>query len=40
MAKSALFSDSSTAVRLRRYNAHMAKARTLEAAARGQEVAQ
>jgi len=40
MAKSALFSNSSTAVRLRRYNAHMDKARALEAAARGMEVAQ
>lgn len=40
MAKSALFSNSSTAVRLRRYNAHMDKARALEAAARGQEEAQ
>lgn len=33
MARSALFSDSSAAVRLKRYNAHMDKARTLEAAA-------
>ena len=31
MAKSALFSDSSAAVRLKRYNHHIEKARTLEA---------
>ncbi|WP_322528694.1 hypothetical protein R5R73_02710 [Salinicola sp. LHM] len=31
MARAALFSDSSTAVRLHRYNAHMAKARMLDA---------
>lgn len=31
MAKAALFSDSSTAVRLRRYNDHMDRARALEA---------
>lgn len=36
MAKAALFSNSSTSVRLRRYSHHMAKARHLEA----QEVAQ
>ncbi|MBN8413007.1 MULTISPECIES: hypothetical protein [Halomonas] len=36
MAKAALFSDSSAAVRLKRYNSHMQKARHLEA----QEVAQ
>lgn len=30
-AKAALFADSSAAVRLKRYNAHMAKARLLEA---------
>lgn len=34
MARSALFSDSSAAVRLKRYNAHMDKARTLEATAK------
>lgn len=34
-ARAALFADSSTSVRLKRYNAHMAKARRLE----GQEVA-
>ena len=38
MARAALFSDSSAAVRLRRFNAHMAKARRLEAAPRGQGV--
>lgn len=39
MAKAALFADSSAAVRLKRFNAHMQKARRLEAvAARGQEV--
>lgn len=31
MARAALFSDSSSSVRLRRYNDHMAKARRLEA---------
>ena len=31
MAKAALFSDSSAAVRLKRYNSHMAKARDFEA---------
>ena len=31
MAKAALFADSSTKTRLKRYNAHMAKARHLEA---------
>ncbi|EWH03228.1 hypothetical protein [Halomonas sp. BC04] len=31
MAKAALFSDSSAAVRLKRYNHHMQKARRLEA---------
>ncbi len=36
MARAALFSDSSARVRLRRYNAHMDKARAFEAAARGQ----
>ncbi|MGO2133104.1 MAG: hypothetical protein ACTH3D_09425 [Halomonas sp.] len=35
MAKAALFADSSAAVRLKRYNSHMNKARALEA----QEVA-
>lgn len=39
MARAALFSDSSAAVRLKRYNAHMAKAQRLEARAFGQEVA-
>lgn len=38
MAKSALFSDSSAAVRLKRYNHHIEKARTLEAAVSGLEV--
>jgi hypothetical protein len=38
MARAALFSDSSAAVRLKRYNHHITKARTLEAAARGLEV--
>lgn len=33
MAKAALFSDSSAAVRLKRYNHHTSKARTFEAAA-------
>lgn len=36
MAKAALFADSSTKTRLKRYNAHMSKARALEA----QEVSQ
>jgi hypothetical protein len=40
MARAALFADSSASTRLKRYNRHMAKARTLEAAARGQEAAQ
>lgn len=31
MAKAALFSDSSAAVRLKRYNSHIEKARLLEA---------
>jgi hypothetical protein len=31
MAKSALFADSSAAVRLKRYNSHIEKARALEA---------
>jgi hypothetical protein len=31
MAKSALFADSSVSVRLRKYNAHLEKARQLEA---------
>ncbi|OHZ02876.1 hypothetical protein BC443_14330 [Salinicola sp. MIT1003] len=38
MARAALFSNSSTAVRLRRYNDHMDRARALEAQL--QEVAQ
>ena len=38
MARAALFSDSSARVRMRRYNAHMTKARRLEAAARGEGV--
>ncbi|TDO13794.1 hypothetical protein [Halomonas ventosae] len=33
MARAALFADSSAATRLKRYNLHMSKARTLEAAA-------
>ena len=33
MAMAALHADSSVSVRLRRYNAHMAKARALESAA-------
>ncbi|MGM0913278.1 MAG: hypothetical protein ACQEXC_05810 [Pseudomonadota bacterium] len=33
MARAALFSDSSARVRMRRYNAHMAKARAFDAAA-------
>ena len=37
MAKAALFSNSSAAVRLKRYNHHMDKARRLEAAPRSQE---
>ena len=40
MAKAALFADSSVSTRLKRYNRHMAKARTLEADAGGQEAAQ
>ncbi|WP_176761456.1 hypothetical protein [Billgrantia gudaonensis] len=39
MARAALFSASSAAVRLKRYNQHMAKARALESRARAQEVA-
>jgi len=39
MARAALFADSSAAVRLKRFNYHAEKARRLEAAARGQEVA-
>lgn len=39
MARAALFSDSSARVRLSRYNAHMAKARRLEARTAGEEVA-
>ncbi len=35
MAKSALFADSSAAVRLKRYNSHIEKARHLEALAKG-----
>ena len=38
MAKAALFADSSAAVRLKRFNTHMQKARRLEAAAGAQEV--
>lgn len=38
MAKAALFSASSAAVRLKRYNDHMAKARHLEAVAGAQGV--
>ena len=37
MAKAALFADSSTKTRLKRYNAHMAKARHLEARINEQE---
>ncbi|WP_181422129.1 hypothetical protein [Halomonas sp. LBP4] len=37
-ARAALFADSSTSVRLNRYNARMAKARHLEARASEQEV--
>lgn len=37
MAKAALFSNSSTAVRLKRYNHHMSKARRLEAALSSEE---
>ncbi|CAM3423035.1 hypothetical protein [Halomonas lysinitropha] len=40
MARAALFSDSSAAVRLKRYNHHMSKARRLESREIGQEVAQ
>ncbi|MCE8050269.1 hypothetical protein HOP61_03045 [Halomonas daqingensis] len=39
MARAALFADSSAAVRLKRYNTHMAKARRLEGRASAQEVA-
>lgn len=39
MARAALFADSSASTRLKRYNTHMSKARRLEAATRGQEVA-
>ena len=39
MARAALFADSSASTRLRRYRRHIEKARRLEAAARGQEVA-
>ncbi|PRY70994.1 hypothetical protein [Halomonas ventosae] len=38
MARAALFADTSAAVRLKRYNHHITKARDLEASARGQEV--
>lgn len=38
MAKSALFADSSAAVRLKRYNTHMTKARRMESAASAQGV--
>ncbi len=38
MARAALFSDSSAAVRLKRYNHHMDKARALEARAQRQGV--
>lgn len=38
MAKAALFADSSTRTRLKRYNHHMNQARRLEAAASAQEV--
>lgn len=37
MAKAALFANSSAAVRLKRYNHHMDKARSLEAAPRSEE---
>ncbi|MYL25006.1 hypothetical protein GLV89_14600 [Halomonas alkaliantarctica] len=37
MAKAALFANSSAAVRLKRYNHHMDKARRLEAAPRSEE---
>lgn len=40
MARAALFADSSASTRLKRYNRHMAKTRTLEADAGGQEAAQ
>lgn len=40
MARAALFADSSARTRMKRYNAHMGKARRLEAAAGAQEVAQ
>lgn len=39
MARAALFADSSASTRLKRYNHHAEKARRLEAAARGREVA-
>ncbi|MGL6213686.1 hypothetical protein [Billgrantia desiderata] len=39
MARAALFSDSSAAVRLKRYNHHMSKARRLEASSGELEVA-
>jgi hypothetical protein len=39
MAKAALFADSSTRTRLKRYNHHIEKARRLEARASEQEVA-
>jgi len=39
MARAALFSDSSAAVRLKRYNHHIDKAHRLEAVSNGQEVA-
>lgn len=39
MAKAALFSGSSAAVRLKRYNHHMQKARHLDARDAGEEVA-
>lgn len=38
MARAALFSDSSAAARLKRYNHHIAKARRLTAVDNGQEV--
>lgn len=39
-AKASLFADSSLSVRVRKYNSHMQKARSLEAATGGQERAQ
>ncbi len=39
MARAALFADTSTRSRLKRYNHHMQKARAFDAAASGQEVA-